>query len=198
MGARALVAYERADGRYSLHYSHWGAAEMRLVRELTPETPFGGRADRDTAGARKALAALRAGGDAGDLPPLNPAETLVNPAPLATGLDRAGVVARVDFHATEALYLVSLTMEVTTYLPLRTDCAVESRRDDGDPSAGVTVALDPPPARDAERLHEWADGARAVLADAVDRGAYDPPAARSYLAGKLRERTGDRELLAPE
>jgi hypothetical protein len=29
MGHRALVAYERTDGQYTLHYSHWGAANLR-------------------------------------------------------------------------------------------------------------------------------------------------------------------------
>ncbi|MFC6771328.1 DUF6735 family protein [Halorubrum pallidum] len=28
MGHRALVAYERTDGQYTLHYSHWGAAAL--------------------------------------------------------------------------------------------------------------------------------------------------------------------------
>jgi len=27
MGHRALVAYERTDGQYTLHYSQWGRSE---------------------------------------------------------------------------------------------------------------------------------------------------------------------------
>jgi hypothetical protein len=35
MGARALVAYEQPDGRYKVHYSHWGASNLKLRRPLT-------------------------------------------------------------------------------------------------------------------------------------------------------------------
>ena len=41
MSDRALVAYERPDGRYVLHYAHWGASDG-LAERLTPATPFGG------------------------------------------------------------------------------------------------------------------------------------------------------------
>lgn len=190
MGARALVAYERADGRYSLHYSHWGGADLRLRDELTPAEPFGGRGG---APARKALASLQAGGDAGDLPPIDPADTLVNPAPLVTGLDRDGVAARVDFHAHEALYVVALPFDVRAYLPVRTDLSIESDRDDGDPTAGALVAV--ADAAEVERLREWADGARTVLADMLDRGVFDPPTARGYLAARVRERAGTNGTL---
>jgi len=42
MAHRALVAYERPDGRYNMHYSHEGAYELRLATDITAETPFGG------------------------------------------------------------------------------------------------------------------------------------------------------------
>lgn len=39
MGRRALVAYVRGDGRYDVHYAHWGAAEPTLACRLAdPET----------------------------------------------------------------------------------------------------------------------------------------------------------------
>ena len=34
VGHRALVAIERADGRYDCHYAHWGAHEWRLLAAL--------------------------------------------------------------------------------------------------------------------------------------------------------------------
>ncbi|ELZ32433.1 hypothetical protein C474_06407 [Halogeometricum pallidum JCM 14848] len=43
MGHRALIAYERIDGTYTLHYSHWGAANLKLKHRITAETPFSGR-----------------------------------------------------------------------------------------------------------------------------------------------------------
>jgi hypothetical protein len=41
MGHRALVAYERTDGTYTLHYSHWGAANLKLKHYITAVTTFG-------------------------------------------------------------------------------------------------------------------------------------------------------------
>ncbi|WP_343232940.1 DUF6735 family protein [Natrinema salinisoli] len=34
----ALVAYERTDGQYTLYYSHWGAADLKLKYRITAET----------------------------------------------------------------------------------------------------------------------------------------------------------------
>lgn len=34
MGHRALLARERAGGRYDLYYSHWGGADLSLAREV--------------------------------------------------------------------------------------------------------------------------------------------------------------------
>jgi hypothetical protein len=42
MGHCALVAYERTDGQYTLHYSHWGAANLKLKHRISAESPFGG------------------------------------------------------------------------------------------------------------------------------------------------------------
>ncbi|WP_458186132.1 DUF6735 family protein [Haladaptatus sp. NG-WS-4] len=39
MAHRALVAYERPDGRYDRHYAHWGATSLALRHRITPETP---------------------------------------------------------------------------------------------------------------------------------------------------------------
>lgn len=35
MGHRALVAYARGDGRYDLHYSQWGGADLTLAGRLS-------------------------------------------------------------------------------------------------------------------------------------------------------------------
>lgn len=189
MSATALVAYERSDGLDSLHYSHWGAAGMRLARAVTPKTPFGGSPDRDTASARKALAAVQAGRDAGDLPPVDPATTLVNPAPAVTGVARETLADRVDYGEVEAVYTVSLSFDVRAYLPVAVGPGDE-------PSSGVLVALRDPPARDAERLREWVAGARAALAALVADGVVGEAAASSNMRELLAERAGDRPVLA--
>ena len=41
MGHRAIVAYERTDGTYSLHYSNRGAFEYRLRETIGATNPFG-------------------------------------------------------------------------------------------------------------------------------------------------------------
>jgi hypothetical protein len=40
MGHRALVAYERPDGRYDVHYSHWGGENLSLGARISRETPL--------------------------------------------------------------------------------------------------------------------------------------------------------------
>lgn len=42
MGHRASIAYVYDDGAVQAHYSHWGAHDLSLVDEITPEAPFGG------------------------------------------------------------------------------------------------------------------------------------------------------------
>jgi len=57
MGHRALVAYERTDGQYTLHYSHWGAANLKLKHCISAESPFGGE-DTDSMWAKQLLSEL--------------------------------------------------------------------------------------------------------------------------------------------
>lgn len=40
MAHRALVAYERAEGRYDVHTSRWGGLDCRLARTITPRDPY--------------------------------------------------------------------------------------------------------------------------------------------------------------
>ena len=60
MGHRALAAYERTDGQYTLHYSHWGAASLKLKHRISAESPFGGE-DTDSKWAKQLLAELADG-----------------------------------------------------------------------------------------------------------------------------------------
>lgn len=196
MSAAALVAYERTDGRYSLHYSHWGGAGMRLVDAVTPVTPFGGSADRDTASAHETLAAVRAGRDAGDLPPVDATATLVNPAPVTTGLAHGSLARHVDPGMVSAVYVVSLTLSVRAYLPVRIAAGDPDGADTPDVEA-VLVGLRDPPARDAERLRAWTAGARATLEALVDRTAVAPTSARSVFVDLLGDHAADREVIWP-
>ena len=89
MGHRALVAYERTDSQYTLHYSHWGTADLKLKYCITAETPFGGE-DTDSTWAKQLLAELADGLEAGAVDGYLAGEdqpsTVVEPKPCATGL----------------------------------------------------------------------------------------------------------------
>jgi len=93
MGHRALVAYERTDGRYTLHYSQWGAANLKLKHRISAESPFGGD-DTDSKWAKQLLAELADGLEAdavdGYLADEDRPSTVVEPKPRATGLTLDG------------------------------------------------------------------------------------------------------------
>ena len=96
MGHRALVAYERTDGQYTLHYSHWGAANLKLKRRISAESPFGGDGT-DSKWATQLLAELADGLEAeavdGYLAGEDRPSTVVEPKPRATGLTLDEIVA---------------------------------------------------------------------------------------------------------
>ncbi len=58
MEHRTLVAYERTDGQYTLHYSHWGTANLK--HRITTEMPFGGE-DTDSKWTKQILSELADG-----------------------------------------------------------------------------------------------------------------------------------------
>ncbi|WP_458206078.1 DUF6735 family protein [Haladaptatus sp. NG-SE-30] len=179
MGHRALVAYERPDGRFDRHYAHWGATSIALRHRITPKTPFaGGIDDRWT-----------------------PA---VEPTPRATGLSFEEA-ATFDYQQFEAFYFVSLAWVVTAYLPLwfgsaidgdavigvDTDIDVDTGTDvDVDTDAGVLVSVYDD--RDAAHVRRWFRATRAVVRDMVRRGALDEEQATEYLDARVTEWAGDR------
>jgi len=110
MGHRALVAYERTDGQYTLHYSHWGAANLKLKHRISAETPFGGD-DTDSKWAKQLLAELADGLEAdavdGYLAGEDRPSTVVEPKPRATGLTLDEIVAdHLDYLHHEAFFVV--------------------------------------------------------------------------------------------
>ena len=122
MGHRALVAYERTDGQYTLHYSHWGAANLKLKRRISAESPFGGDGT-DSKWATQLLAELAdgLGADAveGYLAGEDRPSTVVEPKPRATGLTLEEIIAdHLGYLHHEAFFVVSTTFEVTAYRTL--------------------------------------------------------------------------------
>ncbi|WP_233274772.1 DUF6735 family protein [Haladaptatus cibarius] len=112
MGHRALVAYERPDGRYDRHYAHWGATSLALRHKITAETPFAEESKSETQ--------------------WKPA---IEPTPQATVLS-CKETANFDYQQIEALYVVSLAWVVTTYIPLWFGPTERT-----DPTVGALVAV---------------------------------------------------------
>ena len=122
MGHRALVAYERTDGQYTLHYSHWGAANLKLKHRISAETPFGGE-DTDSTWAKQLLAELADGLEAdavdGYFAGENRPSAVVEPKPRSTGLTFDEIVVdHLDYLHHEAFFVVSSAFEVTSYRTL--------------------------------------------------------------------------------
>ena len=144
MGHRALVAYERTDGQYTLHYSHWGAANLKLKHCISAESPFGGE-DTDSTWAKQLLAELAGGLEAdavdGYLIDENRPSTVVEPKPRATGHTLNEIVAdRLDYLHHEAFFVVSPTTSLRA-----ANCPWRWPSPTGSPSYQRTVASAPFP-----------------------------------------------------
>nr|WP_255665765.1 DUF6735 family protein [Haladaptatus sp. DYF46] len=162
VGHRALVAYERPDGRYDRHYAHWGATDLALRHEIAAETPFA-----DGNGKRNP----------------NRWTPAIDPTPRERALSFEDA-ATFDYRAYEAFYVVSLAWDVTAFLPLWFGTT------DDEPHAGVLVEVDSE--NDAERARRWFRATRAVVRDMVCREALDEPEVHDYLDARVSEWTGSR------
>ena len=187
MGHRALVAYEQHDGRYSLHYSHWGAADLKLKHAITPETPFGGP-DEDAAWANDLLQQLLEGVEpeaVGGYLTEKDHVTSVEPQPMATGLTREEILADyLDYLHHEAYYKIDHDLDVTAYRTLWFGLQYDSDRIEEGETVGngavVTVG--------------WHDGQ--PLNDAFLRGQFR--ALRDIVGDLLvdRDHASEREAIA--
>ncbi|RLM62887.1 hypothetical protein DVK08_18245 [Halorubrum sp. Atlit-9R] len=206
MGHRALVAYERTDGQYTLHYSHWGAANLKLKHRISAESPFGGD-DTDSKWAKQLLAELADGLEAdavdGYLADEDRPSTVVEPKPRATGLTLDEIVAdHLDYLHHEAFFVVSTTFEVTAYrtlwFGLQYDSeTVEQGETVGNGALATVRWYDGEPVGDGHLQGQFA-ALKDVIGDMLDKGVFTPSTARQYLKQKLAERVGDRqELLIP-
>ncbi|MDY6819392.1 MAG: DUF6735 family protein [Halobacteriales archaeon] len=184
MAHRALVFYERPDGDYAIHYSHWGAADFRLQTAITERTPYGGRQDE---GYRRWLGTIWRVLDLDldildDATSIDPATPLVKPDPIGTTPSLGTYVQQFDFGQYEAGYVVSLEYTVTTFLPLWFGVHVDEGPLDPVPTVGngALVAFDP--ATEADWLRGWADGISATLAELVRTDQLDLAAVPSVFA----------------
>ncbi|GAA0245840.1 DUF6735 family protein [Haladaptatus pallidirubidus] len=179
MGHRALVAYERPDGRYDRHYAHWGATSFALRHKITAKTPFAGETTETTT--------VRSG--TGSISSKSRWKPAIEPAPQATALSCKDAT-NFDYHQIEAFYVVSLAWDVTTYIPLWFGPTGRA-----DPTVGALVAVCDD--HDAVHVREWFRATRAVVRDMVRRGALGEREATNYLANRTVEWGGDRRKVIP-
>jgi hypothetical protein len=203
MGHRALVAYERTDGQYTLHYSHWGAADLKLKHRITAETPFGGE-DTDSTWAKQLLAELTDGLEAdavdGYLAGEDRPSTVVEPKPRATGLTLDEIVAdHLDYLHHEAFFVVSPTFEVTAYRTLWFGLQYDSKTVEQGETVGngalATVRwYDGEPVGDGHLQGQFA-ALKDVVGDMIDKGVFTQSTTRQYLKQKLGEWVGENQEL---
>ena len=119
MGHRALVAYERPDELYNLHYSHNGGLHLRLKRELTSRTPFGGEKSNSREELLTELLESTASTDSiveAFLRADNRPQTAVDVKPKAIQLSKDEITTEyLNYASTEAFYVVSSEFDVTAY-----------------------------------------------------------------------------------
>ena len=191
MGTRALVAYERPDASYTLHYSHNGACNYRLKHRLTAETPFGG--DKPTPSHREHLEELLVRTDT----PENSRSvdrlslTPVNPEPIAVAVSLNEIQsAYLDFLHHEAFYVVSQDFKVTAYRTLWLGLEYDYEAVDASATTGNGVLqsvtwADGEPAHD-EYVHGQFQALKDIVGDRVDDDEFTPGEARAYIIEKLR------------
>jgi hypothetical protein len=203
MGHRALIAYDRPDSTYNLHYSHWGALNLRLKRAITERTPFGGDDPGETLSSiqQDLLQTTTAADvdrllDGRDLP-----STQVEIEPRAIGVTLEEVITdHLDYPHHEACYVVDSDFQVTAYrthwFGLQYDCTtVENAPTVGNGALRTVRWYDGEPVGDGFAQGEF-QALKAITGDMIDRGVFTHRDAIEYMARKLDEWVDDdRELI---
>jgi hypothetical protein len=198
MGHRALVAYERTDGNYNLHYTHWGGLDLRLTHGITGPTPFGG--DQPTKWAADTYAELTSGMDPEAVRERFELEsrhgTEVDPMPKATDITlEEAITEHLDYLIHEAFYVVDREFGVTAYRTLWFGLKYEATCVTDSPTVGHG-ALQPACWHDGEPVGDGFTrgqfaGVKQVVGEMVDRGMFDREGALQYLQSKLLANADD-------
>ena len=201
MGHRALLAYERPDKTYNLHYTHWGGCNLRLKYKITPETPFGGD-EPNNPWTQRAHEHLQHADNA-ELPSaedenkdVDVPETDVEVEPRAVGitLDEA-ITEHLDYHMHEAFYVVSPEFEVTAYRTFWLGFSSDADSVTQSPSVGHGALLtirwyEGEPVTDGY-LRGWYDGMKQMLGDRIDRELFTESQAVTFLLEQLLAQAHD-------
>lgn len=203
MGHRALVAYERPDELYNLHYSHNGGLDLQLKTALTKRTPFAGEGCPSTQDLDQVLRKRRGTDelDGKQYVETDGSKLPVEPSPRAIQVSREEILTeQLNYADHEAFYVVSTDFDVTAYrthwfgLQNVADTVAESDRY-GNGALRTVRWYDDEPVGDGFARGEFT-AAKRVIGDFLDRGHVTPEEAIVYLKTKLAEWTDERaELL---
>lgn len=205
MDDRALVAYERGDGSYDVHYSDWGSQHLRLRDDITADTPYGGCVDQTHLSEEHVRSLL--GLSRVDHPAERPRSdasvtTLVNPDPVAESVSFSTLVEEhLDFLEFDAVYVVSTEFEVTVYRTFWFGLEFVSKAVDRSPRLqhGALWRMqwyDGEPILDAYTVGKFT-ALKEVVGDVVDAGVFSREHAVEYFISSLHRWSmeGDRVLV---
>jgi hypothetical protein len=193
MGNRAIVAYERQDGTYSVHYSHYGAADFRLVQTIAERTPFG--EGSNAVWASETINEIRENDVQPNTSPLNEehqATPEVEPVTRVTSDSLEELVdSIINYLYYEAIYIVDLNWSVQIWIPMWPGLNYHCRSI-GDAAVvgnGALVEHSDSTAisTDYRALTSKWTAAKDILGDGLDRNWLDAEEASIYLQSKLRE-----------
>lgn len=193
MGHRAIVAYEKNDEMYSLHYSHRGAFEYRLREEITESHPFG-KGSNET-WATETIDSIRSGEPIEQYPiEEHSGSTSVEPSPKDSAASLEEIANTVvNYLHYEAVYVVSINWDVEVWIPLWTGLSYESGRiETADVIGnGVLVAQtkqNPVCLDHQDLLKKWSI-LKEILGEGIDNSWITPGEASSYLQSKVADWT---------
>lgn len=192
MAHKALVAYERPDSDYNLHYSHEGALNLQLAIQITSETPFGGVIPSTDQRTRlELMLQCEPGGADISVEEDRYPSRLVEMEPREIALSLVDIYTEyLDYLLHEALYVVDRTYDVTAYRTFAFSIEPNSNADDAATVGnGVLIPVQwdgAQPISDGV-LRGRLRALRDVASDMVDRDAFDEDSARAYMIQKLQE-----------
>lgn len=187
MGHRAYIAYEREDSLFNVHYSHWGAHDLKLRNKITEQTPLGGDTEEPeyVTGFMKMLEdATPDDAEVGGYLTGPQPDTPVEPSPEYTGLTIEEVCKKADDVMIEALYIVTNDFNVRAFEPIRV-------RFDQDSHDGNVLYLEPRWVGEDPVSNEYdcgkARGIRQTLETFVDDGMITESEARDRFIAQILE-----------
>jgi len=198
MGHRALIAYERPDELYNLHYTHWGGLNLRLKTTLSPGTPYG--ETEPITGNRRAFGRFleESTSESVSLVETDSQYADVDITPLETRVTLEGILSEhLDYEVHEALYVVNLDFDIEAYRTFALGFGDFARSVDSSPRRGHGVVstvrwYDGEPVGDAY-IRGWFAGARELTGVMIDQDVFTERQATTFLVqrflSKLRNQT---------